>query len=57
MAHAASDKERCTAILGEGFEIMKQLYKSKDDSIRVRALVVSLCTLNKRSHKASLLVW
>jgi hypothetical protein len=45
MAHAASDKERCTAILGEGFEIMKQLYKSKDDSIRVRALV-GLCRLS-----------
>ncbi|XP_062520581.1 protein unc-45 homolog B-like [Corticium candelabrum] len=45
MAHAASDKTRCTAILGEGFEVLKELYKSKDDAIRVRALV-GLCRLS-----------
>eukprot|EP00118_Oscarella_pearsei_P009978 m.59015 g.59015 ORF g.59015 m.59015 type:complete len:918 (+) comp34855_c0_seq13:42-2795(+) len=44
IAHAASDKGRCTAILSEGFTILKDLYKSKHPEIRVRALV-GLCKL------------
>ena len=44
LALAASDKDRCSAIMAQGLEIMKTLYESKYDEIRVRALV-GLCKL------------
>eukprot|EP00088_Acartia_fossae_P020179 TRINITY_DN21830_c0_g1_i4.p1 TRINITY_DN21830_c0_g1~~TRINITY_DN21830_c0_g1_i4.p1 ORF type:complete len:868 (-),score=244.57 TRINITY_DN21830_c0_g1_i4:118-2613(-) len=39
---AANKKKDATAILNQGLEIIKSLYKSKDDHIKVRALV-GLC--------------
>ena len=44
LALAASDKNRCSAIMAEGLDIMKSLYESTYDEIRVRALV-GLCKL------------
>ena len=41
---AASKKDKATAIINQGVNILKKLYKSKDDSIKVRALV-GLCKL------------
>lgn len=41
---AASKKDKATAIINKGVNILKKLYQSKDDSIRVRALV-GLCKL------------
>ncbi|CAL4178392.1 unnamed protein product [Meganyctiphanes norvegica] len=41
---AASKKDKCRAIITQGVNILKKLYQSKDDSIRVRALV-GLCKL------------
>ncbi|XP_017875357.1 protein unc-45 homolog B [Ceratina calcarata] len=41
---AASKKDKVTAIVNQGVNILKKLYQSKDDSIRVRALV-GLCKL------------
>jgi len=41
---AASKKDKATAIINQGVNILKKLYQSKDDSIRVRALV-GLCKL------------
>ncbi|XP_035736786.1 protein unc-45 homolog B-like isoform X1 [Vespa mandarinia] len=41
---AASKKDKATAIISQGVNILKKLYQSKDDSIRVRALV-GLCKL------------
>ena len=41
---AASKKDKATAIIAQGVNILKKLYHSKDDSIRVRALV-GLCKL------------
>lgn len=41
---AASKKDKAKAIINQGVHILKRLYKSKDDSIRVRALV-GLCKL------------
>ncbi|EZA60054.1 hypothetical protein DMN91_008092 [Ooceraea biroi] len=41
---AASKKDKATAIISQGASILKKLYQSKDDSIRVRALV-GLCKL------------
>ncbi|XP_032675627.1 protein unc-45 homolog B [Odontomachus brunneus] len=41
---AASKKDKATAIINQGVSILKKLYQSKDDSIRVRALV-GLCKL------------
>ncbi|XP_012288302.1 protein unc-45 homolog B [Orussus abietinus] len=41
---AASKKDKATAIISQGVNILKKLYHSKDDSIRVRALV-GLCKL------------
>lgn len=40
----ASKKDKATAIINQGINILKKLYVSKDDSIRVRALV-GLCKL------------
>ncbi|KAK8725785.1 hypothetical protein OTU49_010481 [Cherax quadricarinatus] len=41
---AASKKEKCRPIITQGTDILKKLYQSKNDSIRVRALV-GLCKL------------
>ncbi|KAK1127770.1 hypothetical protein K0M31_003256 [Melipona bicolor] len=41
---AASKKDKATTIINQGVNILKKLYQSKDDSIRVRALV-GLCKL------------
>ncbi|XP_076278905.1 protein unc-45 homolog B-like [Lasioglossum baleicum] len=41
---AASKKDKATAIINQGVNILKKLYQSKDDSIKVRALV-GLCKL------------
>lgn len=41
---AASKKDKATTIINQGINILKKLYQSKDDSIRVRALV-GLCKL------------
>ncbi|KAG0709475.1 Protein unc-45 B [Chionoecetes opilio] len=41
---AASKKDKCKSITTQGTDILKKLYQSKDDSIRVRALV-GLCKL------------
>ncbi|XP_034935323.1 protein unc-45 homolog B [Chelonus insularis] len=41
---AASKKDKATTIINQGVKILKKLYQSKDDSIRVRALV-GLCKL------------
>ncbi|XP_058799636.1 protein unc-45 homolog B [Phymastichus coffea] len=42
---AASKKDKATGIINQGVNILKKLYQSKDDSIRVRALV-GLCKLS-----------
>lgn len=39
---AASKKDKCTSIISTGMGILKKLYKSENDNIRVRALV-GLC--------------
>jgi hypothetical protein len=41
---AASKADKAKAIISQGVHILKQLYKSKEDAIRVRALV-GLCKL------------
>lgn len=41
---AATKKDKVTTIIAEGVNILKRLYQSKDDTIRVRALV-GLCKL------------
>ena len=41
IVHSASKKDRCTGILKDAVPILKNLYKSSDESIQVRALVVS----------------
>ncbi|XP_046608289.1 protein unc-45 homolog B [Neodiprion virginianus] len=41
---AASKKDKAVAIINQGINILKKLYTSKDDSIKVRALV-GLCKL------------
>lgn len=41
---AASKKDKCTSIVSMGTGILKKLYQSKNDSIRIRALV-GLCKL------------
>lgn len=42
---AASKKDKAKAIINQGVSILKNLYKSKDDGIKVRALV-GLCKLS-----------
>ncbi|XP_072022397.1 LOW QUALITY PROTEIN: protein unc-45 homolog B-like [Amphiura filiformis] len=42
--HSAKKKDKCTGVLQAGVEIMKTLYESKNDHIRVRALV-GLCKI------------
>lgn len=41
---AASKKDKCKSITTQGTDILKKLYQSKEDSIKVRALV-GLCKL------------
>lgn len=41
---AANKKDKCTSIASLGFEVLKKLYKSSDEGIRVRALV-GLCKI------------
>lgn len=41
---AASKKDKCRAIVSQGIGILKKLYQSKNDSVKVRALV-GLCKL------------
>lgn len=41
---AASKKDKCTSIISTGLGILKKLYKSENDNIKVRALV-GLCKL------------
>ena len=44
LALAASDKDRCHGIMKEGLPVLKSLYSSPDEGVRVRALV-GLCKL------------
>ena len=39
--YSASKKDKATGILSEGVDILKKLYNSKNNAIKVRALVVS----------------
>ncbi|KAF8781399.1 Protein unc-45 like protein [Argiope bruennichi] len=39
---AASKKDKCTAIVSMGTDILKKLYQSKNDNIKVRALVITV---------------
>ena len=51
---ASAKKKDANMIVRDGTDILKQLYKSKDDQIKVRALV-GLCKLASSSgHDASL---
>jgi hypothetical protein len=47
---AASKADKAKAIISQGVHILKQLYKSKEDAIRVRALV-GLCKLGQRCRR------
>ncbi|XP_055343715.1 protein unc-45 homolog B-like [Paramacrobiotus metropolitanus] len=42
MVHAASKKDKCAAILGDGLPLLKKLAQSPNDNVQVRALV-GLC--------------
>ena len=44
LALSASDKERCHSVMTEGLPVLKSLYASSDDQVRVRALV-GLCKI------------
>ena len=44
LALAASNKERCHDIIKDGLPVLKKLFKSADDGVKVRALV-GLCKL------------
>jgi hypothetical protein len=50
---AASKADKAKAIISQGVHILKQLYKSKEDAIRVRALV-GLCKLGQRCRRQAL---
>jgi Myosin-binding striated muscle assembly central len=41
LVHSASKKEKCTGVIKQATPILKRLYQSENDSIKVRALVVS----------------
>jgi len=45
---AASKKDKAKSIITEGVNILKRLYQSKSDEIKVRALV-GLCKLGSSS--------
>lgn len=45
---AASKADKAKAIISQGIDILKKLYQSKDDAVRVRALV-GLCKLGSSS--------
>ena len=40
--YSASKKDKATGILSEGVDILKKLHQSKNQPIKVRALVVSI---------------
>ena len=40
IVHTASKRERASVIVGQGIPILRQLYESKHDAIKARALVV-----------------
>ncbi|KAL3889632.1 hypothetical protein ACJMK2_001968 [Sinanodonta woodiana] len=44
IVHSASKKERCTGLLADAVPILKKLFQSGDDHVKVRALV-GLCKL------------
>lgn len=44
LALASSNKERCQGIMKDGLPVLKELFSSPDDSVKVRALV-GLCKL------------
>lgn len=48
LALASTDKSSCEGILADGLPVLKQLYHSKDDRVRVRAMV-GLCKLGASS--------
>ena len=39
--HSASKKDKCSGVIKQATPILKQLYQSQNDAIKVRALVVS----------------
>ena len=41
LVHSASKKERCSGVIKQATPILKTLYQSQNDTIKVRALVVS----------------
>ncbi len=41
LVHSASKKDRVSAVINQATPILKELYQSQNDSIKVRALVVS----------------
>jgi len=41
LVYSASKKEKCAGVIQQATPILKQLYQSQNDSIKVRALVVS----------------
>lgn len=42
LVYSASKKEKCAGVIQQATPILKQLYQSQNDSIKVRALVVSM---------------
>ncbi len=42
LALAASNKERCHGIMSDGLPVLKKLFSSQEDAVKVRALV-GLC--------------
>ena len=41
LVHSASKKDRCSGVIKQATPILKELYQSANDYIKVRALVVS----------------
>ena len=42
LVHSASKKDRCSGVIKQATPILKELYQSSNDYIKVRALVVCL---------------
>jgi len=42
LVHSASKKDKCSGLIKQATPILKELYQSQNDYIKVRALVVSL---------------
>lgn len=51
MVYSASKKDKATGILQEGVDILKKLYNSKNNAIKVRALVVTIIKKRFRKNK------